>query len=364
MSQDSSRNYSIDFIKFFAVFAVVCIHTQPFKDVTIWIFHGNSLFFVINTIARFAVPFFFMTSGFLFGNKISFNNNKSFYFYKYMLRLAKLYFSWMLFYFIIDCVLGFIKSIIQHTSFDLRSMFGYKTIVKLLLNIFYYGYVSDHLWYLIALLWSIIILFLFINMKKLNLLLALSFFLNMIGLFGNSYHGIIGLPVNTRDALFFGLFYCTLGCSIAFNKDHILKKISSFSASLILIFFVIFTLLQLGEHVILVQYFGGKITSDFFISTIPMTSSLFLITLKVSTIGKNSYLTTMGKNSLGIYVIHPIFIIILSRLLINVVHIKSNSVLYSLLLTPLVFFTSYFAYEWIQKFKNKLYSFGKKLISG
>jgi len=61
------RNYAIDYFKFFAIFFIVCIHTTPFRGSELWGFDGNSINGIINTFARFGVPFFFVSSGFLFG---------------------------------------------------------------------------------------------------------------------------------------------------------------------------------------------------------------------------------------------------------------------------------------------------------
>ncbi|WP_430871731.1 acyltransferase family protein, partial [Escherichia coli] len=55
------RNYAIDFIKFFAILAVVIIHTFPSND--------QLGYFVLDNLSRFAVPFFFVASGYLFSLK-------------------------------------------------------------------------------------------------------------------------------------------------------------------------------------------------------------------------------------------------------------------------------------------------------
>ncbi len=64
------RNYSIDFIKFFATVFVVCIHVNPSHDDFFLGNQENVLDVIVDTFARFAVPFFFIVSGYLFMNKI------------------------------------------------------------------------------------------------------------------------------------------------------------------------------------------------------------------------------------------------------------------------------------------------------
>jgi len=84
------RNYAIDFIKFFAILAVVFIHTFP---------SDNQMgYFVLDNLSRFAVPFFFVASGYLFGLKVSDNTLSFAYFKKYITKILKIYVSWLIFY--------------------------------------------------------------------------------------------------------------------------------------------------------------------------------------------------------------------------------------------------------------------------
>ncbi|WP_133014345.1 hypothetical protein [Clostridium cuniculi] len=65
MIEIKSRNYSLDFIKFFCITAIVCIHLAPF--------YGSKLGIIINTICRVALPLplVFICSGYLFLSKFS-----------------------------------------------------------------------------------------------------------------------------------------------------------------------------------------------------------------------------------------------------------------------------------------------------
>ena len=59
----TKRNYSLDFMKFFCITAVVCAHLQ--------VFGGLKLGVIINTLCRVAVPLFFICSGYLFKSRFS-----------------------------------------------------------------------------------------------------------------------------------------------------------------------------------------------------------------------------------------------------------------------------------------------------
>lgn len=84
------RNYAIDFIKFFAILAVVIIHTFP---------SDHQLgYFIFDNFSRFAVPFFFASSGYLFGLKVINNPKSVVYFKRYLMKILKIYVCWLMFY--------------------------------------------------------------------------------------------------------------------------------------------------------------------------------------------------------------------------------------------------------------------------
>ena len=60
---------AIDFVKFIMALVVVAIHTEPF--------HGSSenIQVLFDTFSGLAVPFFFISSGFLLGKRVQENNN-------------------------------------------------------------------------------------------------------------------------------------------------------------------------------------------------------------------------------------------------------------------------------------------------
>src|SRR6185312_12383732 len=83
-------NHAIDFIKFFAILAVVTIHTFP---------SDHKLgYFILDNFSRFAVPFFFAASGYMFGLKVINNPKSVVYFKRYLLKILKIYVSWFILY--------------------------------------------------------------------------------------------------------------------------------------------------------------------------------------------------------------------------------------------------------------------------
>ncbi|MED4209308.1 hypothetical protein P4662_08575 [Priestia megaterium] len=126
--------------------------------------------------------------------------------------------------------------------------------------------------------------------------------------------------------------------------------------------FFIFSALQILERTILVKVFGGNM-GDYFISTIFVTICLFLFVLNNSQLGKNSLFSKIGKNSVGIYVIHVFFLNSVNTFLIFFnVGFLSKTIIWQLLFTPIVLVVSYKAYNLIQHLKKKLISYKKQNV--
>lgn len=336
------RNYAIDFIKFFAILAVVVIHTVP-KDHLIGLF-------ILDNLSRFAVPFFFVTSGYLFGKKVMDHKNPSEYFKKYVIRIAKLYVCWLVFYTIYDVLI-----ICQNGSEVQQELTKYFDEFTLL-NILYYGKGTSgyQLWFLTALIWSMIILYGFFRLKKVTTLLIISLVLNLIGLFGQSYSIFFEIPISTRDALFIGLFYTTLGFFFAYYIEGKYQEALQRSNKTYLSLFVFFSILQVIEGYMVDKVLSGSY-GEYFISTIFLTTSLFLYVLTNQQLGKGWFLTKIGGNALGIYIIHVFFIDIIDMTLafLDLNHL-SDHLAWKLFDTLLVFSLSYLSYTFLQYVKKAL----------
>ncbi|TCZ77525.1 acyltransferase [Paenibacillus albiflavus] len=356
----AERNYAIDFIKFFAILIVVSVHTGFLKG-----FYITDLFdlhFVINTFSRFSVPFFFVISGFLIAQKSRKYAQTSQYFRKYLWKTLKLFLSWGLFYFCYDLIIRILYSVLKDESDKLTNYLDTFVSLKTL----YYGppATAHQLWYLTALIWSVVILFIFAKFGKLNLLLVISFVLNLIGIFGQSYSVLLTVPIETRDALFYGLFYTTLGYYMATHYDWIKSKLMHVNPLVYLALFVVFSLTQLAERAILIQLFGQGLGENYYFSTIPLIICLILFVLSSQNLGKNSFITKIGSTTVGIYVLHTFYIslVVNSLDLFGFSYLLQN-IFFQLIYTPSVFILSYISYRGLKLTKHKLKSYQKETVS-
>lgn len=347
------RNYSIDIIKFFAMFFIVCVHVQPFSNMNVGDINGNVITNLIVTFGRFAVPFFFAISGYLLCERLTTAENPQVYFLKYIKRNVKLYTSWLLFYFIFDITMVVLRSYTQGQELitAMNTYFKEYSVWKIL----YFGTntTSYPLWFLLALVWSVIVVALFYKRGKIKYLLSISLGLNLIGQFGQSYYGFIPLNVDTKDALFFGIFYTTLGFFISQNQKQINIRIKMSSKQLMMLF-ILFSFIQIMEMFLLVENVGVK-GGNYYLSTIPLVIILMLIVLK-SDIGiRNRAVLSIGRNAGGIFITHN-FVITFIYSLVTILGMTFvfDTILWHLLFVPFVFVASHFYYMAIQIIKSRL----------
>lgn len=354
------RNFSIDYIKFFAIFAVVSIHTGTVKGVFFGGVNGDDINFMINIAARFAVPFFFAASGYLFMQKMKYISSagssgfkQTTYFMKYIFKLIKLWLAWCIFYLAFDATIMLAEGKnLQAMKTELfGNLFTWET--------FYYGagHSQYHLWFLLALIWSVFILFIFLKMRLVPLLFIVSLVLNVYGVFGQSYSEFLEVGVKTRDALFFGLFYTAMGSVMALYENRVKGIAARISTPLLIAAIFAFFLIQWTEAYVTINIFEGE-RQDYFLSTIPLSLLIFTFAVKHSQIGKGSLISKIGANAVGIYVTHIFIMIFVRRLMdwLGYGELMAGAP-WKLLFTPGVFIMAYLFYMAIQHVKAKGLSF-------
>lgn len=332
------RNYAIDKMKFFCMIAVVCIHTSPFGNTNTGL--------MINVLSRVAVPLFFISSGYLLSSKFNYE-----YVHKYFIKIFKLFLSWVIFYILFNLTFTSISNIINgNYIFD-----GYKEYFSnfKILDIYYgEGIIKYHLWYLAATLCVIPILYITIKYNIVKISLLISLILNIIGIF--IYNQNIINIVTTRDAVFFAYFYCMIGVYIRGKQNIIEDNIKQcryiFFVSSIFIFYII----SLIERINYDKYFIQ--TSDYYISTIPLAITIFLLCIKKKDTN-DTFLSKVGRQSVGVYLIHIAFIelteIILYKL--NLLPIV-NTLWYQFIYTIIIIIVSYLSYSILQQVKVNIYN--------
>ncbi len=255
---------SIDVAKVICAILIVFIHTEPFSSVNARL---NSI--TVNYLCRIAVPFFFISSGFLLFSKMDLSEIRFDLIRKYVVRILKLYLFWSIVYF------SFTAAQMYWTHDSGRA---WQIFVNWLKNmVFSSGY--GFLWYLPATIVAVLLVSLLLKCKiPLKGVIAACFVLYLIGLCGQSYYGLAKLlPISpgireairsvyrvittTRNGVFEGALFIALGAQIAHTDKK--KRFSVNVVGLIISYVLLFL------EVMLVSKMEWRLEYDMYLFLIP-----------------------------------------------------------------------------------------------
>ncbi len=286
----SRKEYiGIDYFKFVAAFLVIAIHTSPLATFT-----ENGDFILTRIIARVAVPFYFMTSGFFLITRYAYNTDKLKAFLK---KVAVIYG-------ISICV--YIPLNIYNQYFSRDSL-----LPNLMKDIFFDG-TMYHLWYLPASMFGAVIAWILVRKTGFYKALGITIFLYVVGVFGDSYYGVVSnIPTiqriynhmfemfdYTRNGLFFAPVFFVMSGMIADKADRISRKKCIVGLSITI-------LLMLAEGMVLYIFDLQRHDSMYFML---LPCMYFLFNMLIQLQGhRKEMLRTMA---LVIYIIHPMIIVV------------------------------------------------------
>lgn len=280
---DKSQNESlqrknlncVDLMKFIFALLIVALHKNPLTSINL-----DVNFFIVNYIARLAVPFYFIASGYFLFRKTSYEEFDISVVFKYAWRIYKLYLIWTVIY---------MYPIIKNQILIDKNGLFYEILMWIRDFIFSGSYF--HLWYLNATVFSVLLVGILIKKKmSIRKIISIASIFYGIGLFEQAYFGLI-LPlqkyaclwgvlevlqkiiVTTRNGLFEGFLFVSLGMLFAYKPIKLKKKkaIGLFIISMILFFIEVITIKKLG-------WFRGK---DMYIFLVPTSLLLFHIVSQI-----------------------------------------------------------------------------------
>lgn len=275
----------IDYFRFIAALLIIAIHTSPLGKI-----NDTGNFILTRVVARVAVPFFFMTSGFFMLSRYDYNGARLI---KFIKRTAILYGISILLYMPVNIYNGYFK----------MDYF----IPNLIKDILFDG-TMYHLWYLPAAIMGGAVALYLVRHFDYKAAFAISGILYFIGLFGDSYYGvsdrlsdiytyIFQVCDYTRNGIFFAPVFFVLGGFIAENKGKVslAKSLWGFVISFSLMLFEALTL-----HSLNVQRHDSM-----YIFLLPCMYFLFQFLLNF----KGKCIAWLKSASLIIYIIHPMMIV-------------------------------------------------------
>lgn len=302
----------MDKFKIISAILIIAVHTYPFGSI-----NENFDFVFTHVLCRIAVPFFLMVTGYFVLPK-AIENKKTLI--NYTIKILKIYAICILLYLPVGIYAGKFKKI---------------GILGILKAIFIDG-TFYHLWYFPALVLGIWLTYLII--KKINGKKALFVLIPLfiIGLFGDSYYGIsekfaiikmiysmiFKVFEYTRNGNFFVPIFLYFGYML--KNDPL--KLNQKQNYILLLGSII---LMIVEGVIL-HHFELQRHDSMYIMLLPTMLLLFNIIMQ----NKNENNKMLRNISTVIYIMHPLFIIVV-RGVAKVVHLQSlmidNSLVHYLL---------------------------------
>lgn len=279
----------IDFFRVIAAFLVITIHTSPLMD------SGETADFILTrVIARAAVPFFFMTSGFFLIRRY---HKDAGALKRFVRKTALIYAAAILLYVPINIYNGY---------FSMESL-----LPNMIKDIVFDG-TFYHLWYLPASITGAVIAWRLVKRLDGKGAFFVTLLLYLIGVFGDSYYGIAErIPVfkgfyglifevsdYTRNGIFFAPVFFVLGGMIADRKPFSIgKSICGFAVSFCLM--LLEALLLRSQNV--------QRHDSMYLFLLPCMFFLFHAVLRL----RGKRMPALRTFSLFVYLIHPFVIVIL-----------------------------------------------------
>ncbi|MDE7323519.1 MAG: serine racemase VanT catalytic subunit [Lachnospiraceae bacterium] len=309
----ADRSYTgIDSFRLIAALFIIAIHTSPLKT-----YSELGDFMLTRGIARIAVPFFFMTSGFFLISRYNYKMDKLGVFAK---KTALIYGAAIVLYIPINIYNGYFKM---------------ENLLPNIIKDIVFDGTLYHLWYLPASLAGGALAWYLVRRLGYHRALAVAAALYLTGLFGDSYYGLIEkVPAfsgfyalmfqvsdYTRNGIFFAPVFFILGGWIADCQIRLRQTTAWMMSALTM-------LLMLAEGLILHCFQVQRHDSMYFF-LVPCMYFLFQALLHFR--GKRH--VWMRDVSLLIYIIHPMMIVLI-RLAAKVLHMQTllvdNSVVHFL----------------------------------
>ncbi len=284
----------LDWFRIICAILVIAIHTSP-----LLCFGVLPDFILTRIVARIAVPFFLMVTGFFLLQDLQWNTDCRKRWQRQLGRLGKLY-----------CIASLLYVPIMIYS----GYFGKDFSLLILLKDMFINGTFYHLWYLPASILGLAMVGWLLQRGKEKLLLFLSVILYGIGLLGDSYYGIVELipwlktiydgifsiSAYTRNGLFYVPIFLTLG--YLFNKRN--EQGKSLSAKVAAIGSICGIGLMLGEGLMLHHLGWQRHDSMYLLLPVIMVFLFDWILYWKGDGGKR-----LSRIAMLVYIIHPAMIV-------------------------------------------------------
>ena len=326
---------SLDVAKFICAILIIILHTAPFSSYSKILTFGFR-----NIITVIAVPFFFVTSGFLAFKKADNLNQqeRDSYIKAYLRRLIIMYLIWSAVYF------AFVVIKWNRKGFSASLVFEY------IRDFFFEGSYST-IWFLPALISAVFLVYLLRRKLSYRVIFILSCVIHLFTLGGSSYYGLVTkIPLikmaydlyysffdTIKNGVCFGLVYVSMGALLAEKETSTGTDVSAAKAFLQMAVFAV--LLAIEEF--LIAYLDWNIRGvDTTIMLVPFSCALmkFLLTIELNV--SSAVCAAMRKYSILLFLCQRIPLSVIDLFLSDTI-IGTNSLLYFTAVLSVTFLLSH-----------------------
>ncbi|KHD26200.1 fucose 4-O-acetylase [Vibrio caribbeanicus] len=297
---NNDKIISIEFGRVVAILAIVAMHCQMF--LTYWQFDGTPwLGFIFNQTTRFAVPLFFLISGYLIQPKLIVDPISTLK--QYLTPLLRIFVVWS----IICLLMPFNLQRVAEQGYLAEREGYWQFLAATPLNSVLEGGLV-HLWFIPALMFAALIAGVLAKLNKTTWLLPIGAILYVYGVLGGSYQNLTELwtPFFTRNGPFFSSLLFAIGFAI---RQHSISVSARHAALLAFVGMMI----HFGEAAWLYQFDQPFNANDFLFGTVLWGTGCFLWLLAKPELGKDRRITSLSKFVLPIYVTHlPVIILMMN----------------------------------------------------
>ena len=318
---------TLDFAKFICAILIIVLHTAPFGS------YSKLLTFAFrNIITIIAVPFFFLTSGFLAFKKLNSldDEEKGMYVFQYLKRILVMYLIWSAVYFV------FVAIKWKRDGFSISSILEY---VK---DFFFEGSYFT-IWFLPALFGATILVYLLHKKINYSTIFVIACVIYLFTLGGSSYYGLVTkIPAfkavydfyysffdSIKNAVCFGLIFVSMGAMVSENEEKITQNVRAIKAFVPVALFSV----MLAIEGFVIAYFDWNIRGvDTVIMIVPFTYFFvrFLLVWNLKLSDRTCIL--MRKYSILMFLTQRIPLSILDLYFFDTILVK-NSLLYFVTVT-------------------------------
>lgn len=295
---------SLDVCRLIASFLIIVGHVSPFYHTVNY--SGDSfigwILYIFYHIRRMALPFFLMASGFLYGKSI--NRGKALIprFSKALKRVTMIYLASSIFYLIEPFNnVHLVKDIATYGI--LKSYYWHFLKLELKPLLWIIGGTKGNLWFLPALITSISVITLFLHLKREKYLpwAAMCMYVLVVCLFQ--------MPTFLTESMDYFSYiraYCQafvfVGAGWWFSQQEYLLKKDAY------ILLAIAMSSQIIQDLILNYFYNISPRGYLSVGLLPALFGVFILIMYYPNLGKNTILQQAGSMTLGIYILHPLFI--------------------------------------------------------